>query len=57
MAGTKKPPAWERGGFVRAHFVSVPDVYPISVTMSRQYSYNLRTQDLGPQTSSFSTHL
>lgn len=56
MAGTKKPPAWERGGFVRTHFVSVPDVYPISVTMSRQYSYNLRAQAL-PQTSSFSTHL
>jgi hypothetical protein len=35
MTGTKKPPAAERGGFVRADFVSVPDVYRISVAMSR----------------------
>ena len=30
----RKPPAGERGG-VFSHFVSVPDVYPISVTVSR----------------------
>jgi hypothetical protein len=35
MAGTKKPPARERGGFVRAYFVSVPDLYRIIATMSR----------------------
>jgi hypothetical protein len=35
MTATKKPPAGERGGFVRAYFVSVPDLYWISVTLSR----------------------
>ncbi|MGO4402958.1 hypothetical protein AB4Z10_01710 [Bosea sp. RAF48] len=54
----EKAAGWGRGGFVRADFVSVPDLYTISVTMSRQYSYNLETQCARiTQACSFSIHL